>query len=113
VRGLFAAFVCVLVLLSCGGKQDGGGPVNRYSLTGNVLSLDKNRIAVIQHEAIKDSSGKVWMDPMTMEFPVKEHSDFARMRVGQRIQATVYQRPSDLEYWIADVRELPEAKESR
>ena len=47
------------------------------------------------------------MAAMTMEFPVKDPAEFARLRTGQRIKATVHQNDADLSYWIAGITELP------
>lgn len=43
---------------------------------------------------------------MTMEFPVKNREDFDRLRVGMKIRAKVFDRPSTYEYWLEQVEEL-------
>lgn len=77
---------------------------NRYQLTGVIMRLDeKSPVVVIRHEDILDASGKVWMNGMTMEFPVRDPAAFAQLKVGTRIKATLFQRPSDFEYWVAEI----------
>jgi Cu/Ag efflux protein CusF len=99
-----AILICLLAAWTSGCRREAGGPVLTYKLTGTIVSLEpKNRIAVIQHEDILDSQGKVWMRAMTMDFPVKSPDDFAKLKPGLKIHAMVYQRTSDLEYWIGDV----------
>ncbi|MFN0170182.1 MAG: copper-binding protein [Bryobacteraceae bacterium] len=74
-------------------------PVVEYRLTGVVVELDTtHRTALIAHQEIKG-----WMEAMTMEFPVRNASDWKKLRPGLRIQAKVFHQPEDLKYWIADV----------
>jgi Cu/Ag efflux protein CusF len=47
------------------------------------------------------------MDAMTMEFPVRDAAEFAKLRAGEKITATVHTRPDTFEYWISDIH--PEA----
>jgi hypothetical protein len=43
------------------------------------------------------------MEKMTMEFPVKDRKEFAKLRAGQHIRAKVFQHPSDFEFWIGGI----------
>jgi protein SCO1/2 len=73
-------------------------PIKRYSLTGEVVRLEPDRsIAVIRHDTIEG-----WMEAMTMEFPVRDKAEFAKLAKGQRIRATV--NVQDLDYWLSDIR---------
>lgn len=73
-------------------------PLRKYNLTGEVSRLDaENRIATIKHEAIGD-----WMGPMTMDFPVKESADFAKLTPGKPVQATVFVQ--GFSYWVGEVK---------
>lgn len=102
---------CALAMLGCAEKREGGGPVSQYSLEGTVVRLHAERqIATIKHGPIRDEAGKVWMEAMTMDFPVPDRGEFAKLRVGQKVRATVHQRESDYEYWIAEIRVEPVAK---
>ncbi|MFN7921197.1 MAG: copper-binding protein [Bryobacteraceae bacterium] len=114
----FAAIPALLLaMLGCQGPLARGvddKSVRRYALEGKVVRLDHARhAAAIEHGPIRDASGKVWMEAMTMEFPVPDSGDFARLHVGERIQATVHSRESDLEYWIAEIRNDQPANESK
>jgi Cu/Ag efflux protein CusF len=42
------------------------------------------------------------MEAMTMEFPVREKAEFAKLAQGQRIRATV--NVQDLDYWLTDIQ---------
>lgn len=53
-------------------------------------------VAVIQHEAIEG-----WMEAMTMEFPVRDKSEFAKLAEGRRIKAIV--EVQDLDYWLTSI----------
>jgi Cu/Ag efflux protein CusF len=41
------------------------------------------------------------MEAMTMEFPVKDPEQYAKLAVGDRVNATLY--VNDLEYYLAKV----------
>ena len=61
-------------------------PFSRYALHGEVLRLDpQGKIAAIKHGKIGD-----WMEAMTMEFPVKDQTEFDKLRAGETIDATVF-----------------------
>lgn len=76
---------------------DYGEPKQRYQLRGKVLRLrPEARVASIDHEKIEG-----WMEAMTMEFPVPKDEDFARLKEGAVIRATV--NVDDLNYWLTDV----------
>ncbi len=78
-------------------KFDYGEPKQRYSLRGKVLRLrPEARVASIDHEKIEG-----WMEAMTMEFPVPKEEDFAKLREGATIHATV--NVNDLNYWLTDI----------
>ena len=82
------------------GRLRGRGPENRlstapvkeYALKGEIVSLvPQGQAANIKHEKIDG-----WMEAMTMEFPVKDKSEFDSLRVGDRITATVFVQDSGL-----------------
>ncbi|MEJ5370243.1 MAG: copper-binding protein [Bryobacteraceae bacterium] len=78
-------------------KFDYGEPKQRYTLRGKVLRLrPEARIAVIDHEKIEG-----WMEAMTMEFPVPKEEDFAKLKEGVVIRATV--NVNDLHYWLTGI----------
>jgi Cu/Ag efflux protein CusF len=74
-----------------------GEPKKRYPVKGVVLRLrPEARIAVIQHEKIEG-----WMVAMTMDFPVPEPAEFAKLKEKSTIRATVC--VNDLFYWITAI----------
>ena len=70
-----------------------------YPLRGIVKALQPaDRIAVIQHETIPG-----FMESMTMEFPIKDPAEFAKLAVGHRIRATVCQQSRGLDFWLQGI----------
>jgi Cu/Ag efflux protein CusF len=99
------AWVLFALLAGCTKRRersfDFGPPKNRYALRGVVLRLDPaERTALLKHEKIEG-----WMEAMTMEFPVPDPVEFAKLKEGQTIRATVL--VNDLHYWVADIRVEP------
>ena len=73
-------------------------PLRRYELKGQIKRLDaKGKIATIQHEPIGD-----WMGAMTMDFPVKDPADLAKLKEGAPVNATVFVQ--GLDYWVGEVK---------
>lgn len=89
MRRMFFAALSLLLVQACGHPE---GAVKHYQLSGRVVSLDSSdRVATIDTAAIPN-----WMEAMTMEYPVKNPSDFNRLRVGASIKATLNVRgPGD------------------
>ncbi|MDX2152033.1 MAG: copper-binding protein [Bryobacteraceae bacterium] len=94
---LAVGLVAALLLAACGNKEpEAAGPVNEYQMRGVVVRLfPERKVAVVKHEKIEG-----WMEAMTMEFPVKDAAEFAKLREGATIRARVKHRPSDFEYWL-------------
>ena len=70
----------------------------RYTLTGDVISVDpKTQMANIKGDKIEG-----WMEAMTMEYPVKDKSEFAKLAPGQRITATVF--VGDANYHLGEIK---------
>ena len=79
-------------------KPKNTAPIKTYKLTGEVKRLEPARLtATIKHEAIGD-----WMEAMTMEFPVRDKAEFAKLAEGKRLTATV--NVQDLDYWLTDIQ---------
>jgi Cu/Ag efflux protein CusF len=106
-----ATFAAVLVLslaVSCSRSPEATGEVDRYLLTGVVVRVDAgNKTVVVKHDPILSANGEVWMDAMTMEFPVRDAAGLGKLREGQRIKAALFQRPSDLDYWLGEIEVDP------
>jgi Cu/Ag efflux protein CusF len=99
--------LCSLALLAACAKPkrepsfDYGEPKQKFAMRGKVLRLrPDNRIAVIEHEKIEG-----WMEAMTMEFPVPDAAQFAKLREDQTIRATVL--VNDSYFWLADITPEP------
>ena len=87
--------VLALVLAGCG---ETATETRRYAIQGEIKALDAStKTATIAHGRIGD-----WMEAMTMEFPVKPDTDFRKLHVGDRIEATVV--VNDLKYYVTDVK---------
>jgi len=83
-----------LALAACGAREQ----AKRYSMEGDVKALDATaKTATIAAGQIGD-----WMGPMTMEYKVKPDSEFAKLHVGDHIQATVV--VNDLAYYVTDIK---------
>src|SRR6266478_6135798 len=88
--------VLLLTLAGCGEKA---AETKRYAIQGEVKALDASvKTATIAHGPIGD-----WMGAMTMEFPVKPDSDFQKLHVGDRIEATVVVVEA-IRYHVTDVK---------
>ena len=105
------AVLASLVLLSACSKPPSSSseekePLKRYEMRGTVVRLQGGRthIAVIKHEDIEG-----WMEAMTMEFPVPSDAEFAKLKEGQNIAATV--QVQGLNYWIENIRIQDSAEE--
>jgi Cu/Ag efflux protein CusF len=91
-----AAVLISLALAACAAAPEQEG--TKYPLKGEVKALDASaKSATIEHEKIGD-----WMDAMTMEFAVKPDSEFAKLHVGDRIEATVV--VNDVRFHVTDVK---------
>lgn len=80
-------------LAGCASKPAG----KRYPIEGTIKELDPQaKTAVIDAGKIDD-----WMEAMTMEYPIKPDAEFAKLKVGDHIKATVVVQ--DVKYYVTDV----------
>ena len=87
------AVILLLLLTACSKPA----PEKRYTLHGDVIALDfRTRIATIKGDKIEG-----WMEAMTMEYPVKDKAEFAKLQVGRRIAATVF--VTEARYYIGEI----------
>lgn len=92
-----AVFLLAVLLTTECAKE---APVHRYALRGEIVKIDPAaHTATIKHEKIDG-----WMEAMTMEFPVRNPKEFAALRAGQRITATVFVSDASV-YWIGDIHQ--------
>jgi Cu/Ag efflux protein CusF len=83
-----------LLFAACAPKEES----KRYPMQGEVKALDpKAKSATIDAGKIGD-----WMEAMTMEYPVKPDAEYAKLKVGDRIQATVV--VAGERYYVTDVK---------
>jgi len=57
----------------------------RYNLTGKIISIEsESKVVTVEHDDIKG-----YMEAMTMNFPLKDEKVLARLKKGDKIQATL------------------------
>lgn len=79
-----------------------GTPPKRYALKGKIYALfPQLSLAEVEHEAITD-----YMEAMTMKFPLKDKRLFDRLKVGDRISATLVVSQTGGEWWLEKVVKL-------
>jgi Cu/Ag efflux protein CusF len=92
-------FIVALVLAGCQ-RNPAPKPTQEYQMQGEVISLDPtSQTATVKHGKIEG-----WMEPMTMEYPIKDKQEFGKLQVGEKIQAKILVQGTD--YWIATVDPL-------
>jgi len=78
--------------------QESQEPLKQYPMRGSVIRVDpEGHLATIKSQKIEG-----WMEAMTMDYPVKDPADLAKLRAGEAIQATVFVQ--GLNYWVGGVR---------
>jgi Cu/Ag efflux protein CusF len=86
-------FAVALALAACASTAQ----VKRFAMEGDVKALDAStKTATIDAGKIGD-----WMDAMTMDYPVKPDSEFAKLKVGDHIKATVV--VEDVKYYVTAI----------
>jgi protein SCO1/2 len=100
LRKITSLIAFALVLGGCAAPKkaaETSEPVKKYQLKGEVLSVDaQTHSAKIKHEKIEG-----WMEAMTMDYPVKDQADLAKLATGQAITATVFVQGQD--FWIGEI----------
>lgn len=98
MRRIAVAAFLAFALFACS-REPASGPARHYSLTGKVLALNaKDQTATVDAASIPG-----FMEAMTMEYPIKSKADFDRLRVGDKITATVDVRDGGL-YDLSNVQ---------
>ena len=89
-------FLSALLLLACAGKP--AEPIKQYPMRGVVTQLDPaTQVATINHEDIPG-----FMHAMTMEYGLRDKNEFAKLRSGETISATLFVQGDD--YWVGNVK---------
>jgi protein SCO1/2 len=87
-------------LLGCIKKSLPPVAEKRYPMTGEVMRLnEKDKVAVIKHDEIVG-----FMEAMTMGFSIPEPAEWAKLREGMKIKATVVEKGDD--YWVSAIEEV-------
>ena len=99
------AFICVVFALLLAGCQrnPAAQPAKEYQMQGEVVALDPAaHLATVK-------AGKIegWMEAMTMEFPVKDPAEFAKLSVGDQILAKL--QVNDIEYYLVHIQVIAKA----
>jgi len=99
---LTAAVVLMAALAGC--SQPAAAPTaapKEFQVMGEVLKLDP----AAQTANLKAGKIEGWMEAMTMDFPIKDKQEFAKLKVGEKIQAKVLVQGPD--FWLAGIAEAP------
>ena len=79
--------------------------VERYTLQGTVLGLrEEDKTAVINHQEIVG-----WMSAMTMDFPIRDAAEWEKLKVGARIDGTVFVAEDG--FYVGEIKVLEEGAE--
>jgi Cu/Ag efflux protein CusF len=101
----FISTLSLFLLLGACGQNPPAAGVKHYHLTGRVVSVNtKDQTATVDAAAIPK-----FMEAMTMEYPVKSKSDFAVLRAGESIEATVNVTDAG-GYDLSDIKAQPSGK---
>ncbi len=99
IRIIAICLASVLFLCGCGSKTTTEA-TKTYQMRGEVMGVDASgHTATIKHENIPG-----FMSAMTMGYPVKDPAEFAKLKVGEQITATVYQNGD--EFWLGNFQEV-------
>lgn len=94
-----ALVLVVLMLAAC--SKTPAVPEKRYPMEGEILSLEPQTKAAIVRAGKIDN----WMEPMTMEYPIRPDSEYAKLKPGDHIRATVVTQGYN--YFITDIQVVP------
>ncbi len=86
-------------------RGDDDGTLERFPLEGVVIRVDQeSAVVTIKQGPITKANGELWMEAMTMDFPVARRDEMTKVTRGRAIKATVVTRNSDFEYWIERIQ---------
>ena len=70
-------------------------------MQGEIKSLDP------ESKSANINAGKIegWMEAMTMDYKIRPDTEFAKLHVGDHVQATVV--VNDTSWYVTDVKVLP------
>ncbi len=96
-----AILVAVIgLLLAACSKPVPPEPVEEHAMHGVVLRLDAEALtATVKHDEIKG-----FMGAMTMEYSIRDKDQFAQIKPGEWINATVIAKGKGKEYWMDNIK---------
>ncbi len=105
LRGILIALVALGLLAGCGPSKP-ASTATHYTLTGKVISIDKNTQSVV----VNASEVKGFMGAMAMPYKVKNAGDLDRLTPGDSISADLVVQTSD--YWLENIQVAQKAAAS-
>jgi protein SCO1/2 len=100
-RIILSILAATLAGCAAGEKKETAWVDKRHALTGEVIRLEeKDKVVVVKHEEIPD-----FMEAMTMGFPVPDAAEWAKLKPGMKIKATVVERKDD--FYLTEIQETP------
>jgi len=94
--------ILALVLSLACGRSGKAAPQKHYPLTGKVVSVNaKDQTAAIDAAAVKG-----YMEAMTMDYPIQSKDEFATLRPGDHITATI-DVSDDGSYTLSHIKVVP------
>jgi Cu/Ag efflux protein CusF len=95
MKNLVWLLLLALALVGCGEKKEAE---KRYPVQAEVKAIDTTaKTATLDAGKIGD-----WMDAMTMSYSIKPDAEFAKLHVGDHIEATVVVQGD--KYYVTDVK---------
>lgn len=83
--------------------ETAAGNLKEFEFAGTVVSVDQmNRKAKIEHDAVKNPDGSVYMQPMEMNFTFKQNWVIRELQPNQKIAATLIIENGD--YYLDQVQ---------
>ncbi|MCA1589622.1 MAG: SCO family protein, partial [Acidobacteria bacterium] len=102
MRYFFFVFISVLFISACdkAEPQRASDAVKRYPLKGKIVSVDKQKkTAVVEHDEVPG-----FMEPMTMNFPIREDWVWNDLTPGSDIRAELVVDSTAAEpYWLEKI----------
>ena len=96
---ILLAVLLLTSLTACSRPSEPAASEKHYALTGKIVALNaKDHTATVDASAIPN-----FMEAMTMQYPIRSKSEFDRLHIGERIQATVNVREDGL-YDLSNIR---------
>ncbi|HWQ34562.1 MAG TPA: copper-binding protein [Blastocatellia bacterium] len=102
---VLTALACLFAACQSGSRStQSKSPEKRFAVKGKVVAVEKEKKRLsLDHEAIRDASGRTFMDAMTMEFSVRDDSALEKLAPGDQIQATLIYNDTNNLSWLEQI----------